>query len=97
MAGSLNKRSLRVFFTAKRAIDDVDETDRGFIRALQFQVTRDGSPFGRKCFPTIVTAARTRDRRATPDHHVAKLTRRSALAAINLTVKNDPRANTFRD
>src|SRR6185503_9292722 len=59
--------------------------------------TSDCRTLRRKRFPAIITATRTRHGRTSPDHHVSKLARRSALATIYLTIEDDPGADTFRD
>src|SRR5205085_6410578 len=63
----------------------------------QVQTPRNPSALGRERSPPPAAATRTPTRRAAPDYHVSKLTRRATLTAINLAIENDSSADTFSD
>src|SRR2546423_7295957 len=53
--------------------------------------------FRRKSFPAVIIATGASDGRVCADNHVAELSGRAALAAIDLTVKNNSGTDALRN
>src|SRR2546428_7597714 len=87
-----------MILAVQRAIDQFCKPRRNILsKAGQFGVTCNSCAFRRKRFPTVAVPARAGDRRMRTDYHMSKFTCGSAFATVNLTVKNDSRADAFRN
>src|SRR5436853_489722 len=96
----LCERVDRRLLAAERALDHFDESDARVLvvrSARVIPVARNRRALRRKSLPTIAVAARASDRAVLADDHVAELARRSAFAAVNLSVEDDSRADAFSD
>src|SRR5207253_8907250 len=61
----------------------------------QLLIASNTGAFRRKSFPAVIIATGARNGRVCADNHVSELSGRAALAAIDLTVKNNSGTNTL--
>src|SRR5205085_10402631 len=86
----LPERGARGLLAGERAVNQLREAHpaRVFAASGEARVARDRRPPRRESLPAVVAAAGAGDGRALADDHVAELSGRAPLAAVNLAVED---------